>query len=82
MAITFGVVIVGGAVGLALTAPDFAVVPIMVVLMAAAVVVPIAVYPSSYTVWQAIDLAMRPPAPGEMPSEPTPGRRDRRTRKP
>ncbi len=70
MGLTFGLVIVGAAVGLVLTAPDFAVFELIVALVAIAVVVPIAVYPSSYTLWQAIDLAMRPPAPGELPTPP------------
>jgi hypothetical protein len=30
-----------------------------------AVVLPIVVYPVSYTLWQAIDLAMRPPVAGD-----------------
>ena len=30
-----------------------------------AIVLPIVVYPVSYTLWQAVDLAMRPPEPGD-----------------
>lgn len=57
---TFGAVIVAVAVGMLVTAPNFAVVPLMVLVVVIAVVVPVVVYPVSYTLWQAIDLVMRP----------------------
>jgi ABC-type spermidine/putrescine transport system permease subunit II len=63
--VTLGTVVVGVAAGLILTAPNFAVMQIMVGLVVVAVVMPIVVYPISYTLWQACDLAMRPPQPGE-----------------
>lgn len=65
--VTLGAVVVGVATGLILTAPDFAVMEIMIGLVIVAVVMPIVVYPISYTLWQACDLAMRPPQPGEFP---------------
>jgi uncharacterized protein (DUF983 family) len=65
--ITFGLIVVGLGIGLVATAPDFAVVELLIGLVVAAAVVPVAVYPFSYTLWQALDLAMRPPAPGELP---------------
>jgi hypothetical protein len=68
--ITLGLIIVGVTVGMILTAPHFAVVPIVLGLVVAALVVPVLVYPMSYTLWQALDLVMRPPEPGEMPSPP------------
>jgi hypothetical protein len=73
--ITFGAVVIGVAAGLILTAPDFAVLEIMIGLVVVAVVMPILIYPSSYTLWQACDLAMRPPKTGELVSraEPSPG---------
>ena len=37
----------------------------------AAIVLPVLVYPVSYTTWQAVDLAMRPPEPGD-PDIPAP----------
>lgn len=49
-----------GAV-LALTWPDVAVGPMLAVFLPAAVILPVVLYPVSYTVWQAIDLVMRPP---------------------
>ncbi len=60
--VTFAAIIVTLAVGLVATAPDFATIPVIVVSLAIAVVVPVIVYPMSYTLWQAIDLIMRPPA--------------------
>jgi len=73
--LTFGALLVAATVAMILTAPDIAVVPIVVASIAVAIVLPILIYPSSYTIWQAMDLAMRPPAPGELASEPVRGRR-------
>ena len=56
---------VGLASGSSLTLPDVAVVPLLLILGAGALVLPVLVYPVSYTVWQAVDLAMRPPEPGD-----------------
>lgn len=64
--VTFGViaaVIVGGMVA---TYPDMAVVPIVAAAVGVAVVVPIVFFPFSYTIWAAIDLAMRPLEPAEI----------------
>jgi uncharacterized protein (DUF983 family) len=63
--ITFGVLLVGATVGVIATSPDIAVLQIVVGLVVAAVVLPVLVYPVSYTLWQAIDLAMRPPEAGD-----------------
>ena len=59
--VVFGTLIVGLTVGIAITMPDIPVVPLVVALGAFAIVMPIAIYPMSYTVWQAVDLAMHPP---------------------
>lgn len=64
--VTFGLIAVVIVVGMIATFPDIAVVPILVVAVAVAVVVPIAFYPISYTAWAAIDLAMRPLEPPEV----------------
>lgn len=45
---------------LAITWPSVAVLPLLVVLGTSALIVPIIMYPLSYTVWQSIDLVMRP----------------------
>ena len=39
--------------------------PLLLILGVGAIVLPIVVVPVSYTIWQAVDLAMRPPAPGD-----------------
>lgn len=69
--LTFGAIIVVAAIGLVLTAPSFAVLEITLAMVTIAVVLPVAIYPSSYTVWQACDLAMRPPAVGEWTPPPS-----------
>lgn len=75
--VTFGAVVVGVAAAMIATAPEFAVVPIVIGTVAFAAVVPVVMYPVSYTIWQAVDLAMRPPQPGELPQPPVVGRRRR-----
>jgi uncharacterized protein (DUF983 family) len=68
--ITFGVIIVAGGVAMIATSPDIPTVTIVVCLVVAAVVIPVLIYPVTYTLWQAFDLAMRPPEPGDLPSPP------------
>jgi uncharacterized protein (DUF983 family) len=69
--ITFGLLVVGTTVAVIVTSPDIAVAEIVVGLVVAAVVVPMLIYPMTYTLWQALDLAMRPPEPGELPAPPS-----------
>jgi hypothetical protein len=64
------VLVVGVAVGVIATSPDVAVVPLIVGLGVLAVLIPIVVYPFTYTIWQAVDLAMRPPEPGDGAPQP------------
>ena len=66
MTATFGLLIIVGLGGILATYPDIAVIPITIACAAVAVVVPIVFYPISYTVWAAIDLAMRPLEPSEI----------------
>ena len=70
--ITFGLIVVAGAVAMIATAPDIPTMRIVIGLVITAVVVPVLIYPMTYTLWQALDLAMRPPAPGDLPSPPVP----------
>ena len=63
--IVLGPLILGLGVMAALTWPDIAVVPMLVVLGAAAVILPVVLYPVSYTMWQALDIAMRPVTPDD-----------------
>jgi hypothetical protein len=63
--VCFGALVLGVGVGVLATVPDVPVAPLVVVLGVGAVVLPVVVYPVSYTLWQAVDLAMRPPGPGD-----------------
>ena len=63
--VTFGAVLVTVVGGLVVTYPDTPVVPLVVVCAAVAVLLPIWFYPRSWTVWAAIDLAMRPIEAGD-----------------
>ena len=58
--ISLGPLIVLLGVLLAITWPEVAVVPMLAVLIPLAIVLPIVLYPVSYTTWQALDIAMRP----------------------
>jgi uncharacterized protein (DUF983 family) len=68
--ITFAMIIVAGGVAMIVTAPDIPTVRIVIGLVIAAIVIPVLIYPMTYTLWQAFDLAMRPPQSGELPSAP------------
>jgi uncharacterized protein (DUF983 family) len=61
--VVFGTLIVGLVVAVAVTLPDIPVVPLVVALGAVAIIMPIVIYPVSYTLWQAVDVAMHPPDP-------------------
>lgn len=63
--IVMGPLLVALGVVVAITWPDIAVVPLLVVLGLGGVVLPVVLYPISYTVWQALDLAMRPVSPDD-----------------
>ena len=63
--ITFGplMLILGGMV--AWTWPEVNVVPMFVVLVVLAVVLPFFTYGPAYCMWQAVDILLRPPEPGD-----------------
>ncbi|HET6954101.1 MAG TPA: DUF983 domain-containing protein [Acidimicrobiales bacterium] len=63
--VSFGAVLVAVVVTFALTYPDESTVPAVVAIVATAIVVPLAFYPVSKTLWSAIDLAMRPLEPDD-----------------
>jgi len=63
--VCLGLLTVGLGIGVIASWPDVAVVKLLVILGVCAVVLPVVVYPVSYTLWQAVDLAMRPPQPGD-----------------
>ena len=54
-------------VGLVLSSPDLAVVPILVVTLSIAIFLPIVFHPASRMLWTAIHLMMQPLEPGEAP---------------
>ena len=65
--VSLGLLVVGLLIGVVATWPDIAVLPMLLILGVCAVALPVLVYPFSYTIWQAVDLAMHPPAPAEAP---------------
>lgn len=66
--VSFSVLFVVVVAALVASHPDYEPVPLAVAAVSAAVIVPLAFYPSSKTTWTAIDLAMRPLEPGEVTS--------------
>jgi uncharacterized protein (DUF983 family) len=63
--ISMGPLVVLLGIMVAFTWPEVNVVPMFVVLGVGAIVLPILLYPSSYTVWQAVDILLRPPEPDD-----------------
>ena len=63
-ALTFLVLAIGMTIGFVLTSPDIPVWPMVLSLIGIAVFMPIAIYPFTFTMWLAFDLAVhRPEAP-------------------
>ena len=61
--IVMGPLVVALGVVIAITWPEVHVVPLLVVFLTGAAVLPVVLYPMSYTMWQSLDLVMRPPRP-------------------
>ncbi len=61
--IALGPLILALGVVLAITWSDIRVVPTMAVFLVAGLILPVVLYPMSYTMWQAVDLMMRPVEP-------------------
>lgn len=61
--IVLGPLVVALGTVLAITWPEVRVAPMLIVLLIAGVVLPLVLYPMSYTMWQAVDLLMRPVEP-------------------
>ena len=57
-----GALIAAAAVSIVTTYPDVAAVPLIIVLSAVAVVLPVLLYPFTYTIWFAVELVMEPPS--------------------
>ncbi|MEZ5144948.1 MAG: DUF983 domain-containing protein [Acidimicrobiales bacterium] len=64
--VTFGVLLVTMLAFFLATWPELAVAPMLVTCVAIVVVVPVAFYPSSKTLWLAFDLLFNPLRPGEV----------------
>lgn len=60
LVVNIGLVLLAVAIAVALTVPDVPVVTLYVVLMSAAIVIPLVTWPITHTVWLAIDLRVRP----------------------
>jgi uncharacterized protein (DUF983 family) len=60
--IMLATLVVAGGVSVVITYPDVAVTPLMVVLGIVALVLPVVLYPFSYTIWFATELLMDPPS--------------------
>lgn len=67
--VSFSVLFVAVVAALVASHPGYETIPLAGVAVAAAVLVPLAFYPSSKTMWTAIDLAMRPLEAGEADAE-------------
>lgn len=63
--VSFGVLLGTIAAGFAVTYPDPPVALLLALAVGVAIVVPVAFFPISKSLWAAIDLAMRPPDPDD-----------------
>lgn len=64
--LTFIVLTAGMTVGFVLTSPDIPVAPMVLSLIGVAVLMPIVIYPFTFTIWLAFDLAVRRPEAAEL----------------
>ena len=64
--VTFGAMLVTMGIGVILTYPDVAIVPILGVIIALAVTMPVIIFPMTYSIWLAVDLFMRKLEPEEL----------------
>lgn len=65
LVLNIGLIVLALAVAIVITVPDVPVLTLYVVLASTAVIVPIATWPVTHTVWMAIDLRFRPFGPEE-----------------
>jgi uncharacterized protein (DUF983 family) len=64
--LTFIVLTVGMTVGFIVTSPDIPVAPLVFALIGVAVLMPIVIYPFTFTIWLALDLAVHRPDVAEL----------------
>jgi uncharacterized protein (DUF983 family) len=65
-AFTFLILAIGMTIGFVVTAPDIPVVPMVLSLIGIAVLMPIVIYPFTFTIWLAFDLAVHRPDAAEL----------------
>ena len=68
--VVLGTLMAGLGVGIVATLPGVPYLMLAVVLGVVAIALPVLIYPITYTLWQAVDLVMRPPEPDECMAEP------------
>jgi uncharacterized protein (DUF983 family) len=64
--VTFGALTIAMVVGFVVTLPDVPVLPFVLSLGAVAIVVPVVIYPFTYTLWLAFGLRVNPPETAEL----------------
>ncbi len=64
--VTFAVLAIGMLIGFVATYPDVAVGPMIAVLLGVAILLPILIYPLTFTVWFAFDVLTHPPTEDEL----------------
>jgi uncharacterized protein (DUF983 family) len=64
--LTFIVLVAAMTVGFVVTSPDIPVMPMVLTLVGVAVLMPILIYPFTFTIWLAFDLATHRPEPAEL----------------
>jgi uncharacterized protein (DUF983 family) len=64
--LTFIVLTAGMTIGFVLTSPDIPILPMVLSLIGVAVLMPIVIYPFTFTIWLAFDLAVRRPEAAEL----------------
>lgn len=64
--LTFLVILASIGISVGVTAPDVPVLPITIAIAAFGLLGPLLLWPVSFTLWQAIDLWMRPPTAAEL----------------
>jgi hypothetical protein len=64
--LTLGALVVTAGISIVVTYPEVAVRPLLIALGLAAVVLPVVLYPFTYTLWFAIELVMEPPSPADV----------------
>ena len=60
--LVLGALIVAAAVSIVRTYPDVAATPLIIALCAVAIVLPVLLYPFTFTIWFAVELLMEPPS--------------------